>query len=81
MTSQEIEREKQNANAAETLQAIFTHCKISVCQNLYSRTEDCIPSCKIINFSTNYKTLKDIFDELELTEQPKNSTVNNAQTL
>ena len=57
MTSQEIEREKQIVNAAETFQAIVNHSKISVRQNLHSRTEDCDPSCKIIDFSTNYKTL------------------------
>ena len=54
MTSQEIEREKRIANAAETLQTIFTQSKISVCQNLHSPTEDCIPSCKTIDFSINY---------------------------
>ena len=67
MTSQEIELEKRIANAAETLQAIFTHSKISVCQNLHSRTENCIPSFKNIDFSTNYKTLRDRSDEHELT--------------
>ena len=43
MTSQELVREKRIAKAAETLQAIFTQSKISVCQNLHSRTEDCTP--------------------------------------
>ena len=69
MTSQEIEREKRIANAAETFQAIVNHSKISVCQGLHLRTEDCDPSCKIIDFSTNYKTLKDMADQFELLEQ------------
>ena len=54
MTSQEIERGKRFANAAETLQAILTHSKISLCQILHSRTGDCTPSCKIIDFSINF---------------------------
>ena len=70
MKSQEIEREKRIVKAAELLQDIFTHSKISVCQNLLSRTEDCIPSRKTIDFSIN-KTLKDISDQFELTEQPE----------
>ena len=81
MTSHEMEREKQIANAAVTLQTIFTHFKISVCQNLHSRTEDCFPSCKVIDFFINYKTLKDISDQFDLTEQHEYSTVNNTQTL
>ena len=43
MKSQELVHEKRIVNAAETLQAIFTQSKISVCQNLHSRTEDCTP--------------------------------------
>ena len=50
MTSQEIEREKRIVNAAEIFQAIVKHSKISVRQNLHSRTEDCDPSFKIIDF-------------------------------
>ena len=69
MTSQEIEREKRIADAAETFQAIVNHSKISVCQDLHLRTEDSDPSCKIIDFSTNYKTLKDMADQFELLEQ------------
>ena len=77
MTSQEIQREKRIANAAEHLQAIFTHSKISVCQNLHSPTEDCIRSLKVIDFYINYKSLKDMSDRFELTEQPQYSTVEN----
>ena len=50
MTCQEIEREKQIANAAETFQAIVNYSNISVCQNSHSRTEDCDSSCKINDF-------------------------------
>ena len=64
MTSQEIEREKRIANAAELLQAIFTHFKISVCQNLHSLTEDCIRSRKAAGFSNNYKSLKDMSNQI-----------------
>ena len=60
---------------------ISIHSKISVYSNFNSRTGDCIPSCKTIDFSTNYKTFKDISDQFELTEQPENSTVYNAQNL
>ena len=81
MSSQDIELEKRIANAAEILQSIFTHSKISMCQNLHSRREDCIPSCKTIDFFIKYKTLKDMSDQLEVTEQPENSTVNNEKTL
>ena len=45
MTSQEIEREKRIANAAETFHAIANYSNISVCQNSHSRTEDCESSC------------------------------------
>ena len=81
MTSQEIEREKRIMNAAETFQAIVNHSKVSVCQNLHSRTEDCDPSCKIFDFSTNYKTLKDMAEQLELTEQLEHSYIDNMNTL
>ena len=81
MTSQEIECYKPIVNAAETFQAIVNHSKISVCQNLHSRTEDCDPSCKIIDFSTNYKTLKDMTEQLELTEQLEHSNIDNMNTL
>ena len=50
MTCQEIEREKQIANAAETFQAIADYSNISVCQNSHLRTEDCDSSCKINDF-------------------------------
>ena len=79
MTSQEIEREKRIVNAAETFQAIVNHSKISVCQNLHSCTEVCDPSCKIINFSTNYKTQKDMAEQLELTEQLEHSNIDNTK--
>ena len=50
MTSQEIEREKRIANAAETFQARANYSNISVCQNSHSRTEQCDSSCKINDF-------------------------------
>ena len=81
MTSQEKEREKRIVNFAETFQAIVNHSKISVCQNLHSRTEDCDPSCKIIDSSTNYKTLKDMAEQLELTEQLEHSNIDNMKQL
>ena len=81
VTSQEIEREKRILNAAETFQTIVDDSKISVCQNLHSRTEDCYPSCNIIDFSTNYKILKDISEQLEHTEQLEHSNINIMNTL
>ena len=81
MTCQEIEREKRIVNAAETFQAIVTYSNISVCQNSHSRTEDCDPSCKINNFFINYKTLKDMSEQLELNEQIEPSNTNNMKTL
>ena len=81
MTIQLKKREKRIANAAETLQTRYIRSKISACQNLHSRTEYCIPSCKPISFSINYKTLKYMSDQQEVNEQPKHLTVNNAQTL
>ena len=77
MKCQEIER---IANAAETLKAIIEHSKTSECQNLHLRTEDCIPSCKTIDFSTNYKILIDMADKLELSEQIEHPSVENTQT-
>ena len=66
MTFQEIEREKRIANAAETFQAIVNYSNISVCQNSHSRTEDCDSSCKINDFFTNFKILKDMAEQLKL---------------
>ena len=80
MTSQEIEREIRTVIAAETFQAIVNYSKTSVCQNLHSRTEDCNPSCKINDFSTNYKTLKDMAEQLELYEQIEPSNTDNMDT-
>ena len=81
MTSQESEREKRISNSAETFQAIVKLSKLSVCQNLHLRTEDCNPSCKITNFSTNYKTLKDMADQLEIKEQLELANTENIHTL
>ena len=81
MTCQEIEREKRIANAAETFQAIVNYSKISVCQNSHSRTEDCDSSCKINEFFTNFKILKDIAEQLEFTEQTEHSITENMDTL
>ena len=81
MTCQEIEREKRFTNAAETFQAIANYSNISVCQSSHSRTEDCDSSCKINDFFTNYKTLKDMAEQLELTEQIEHSKTDNTNTL
>ena len=74
LTSQEIEREKRIKKASETSQFHFAHSKISVCQNLRSQTEDCIASCKTINFSNNYKISKEISEHLDSPEQPVNKS-------
>ena len=81
MTSQEIEREKRIANAAEIFQAIANYSNISVCQNSHSRTEDCDSACKINNFSTNFKIMKDMAEQLQPTEQQDYSTNENMDTL
>ena len=81
MTCQEIEREKRIANAAETFQAIVNYSNISVCQNSHSRTEDCDASCKINDFFTNFKILKDMAEQLKLTEQREHSITENMDTL
>ena len=81
MTCQEIEREKRIANAAENFQAIVNYSNISVCQNSHSRTEDCDSSCKINDFFTMFKRLKDMAEQLELTEQIEHSKTDNMDTL
>ena len=80
MTYQEIEREKRIANAAETFQAIVNYSNISVCQNSHSRTEDCDSSCKI-DFFTNFKTLKEMTEQLKPNEQTEHSITENMDTL
>ena len=70
MTSQEIEREKRIANAAETFQAIAYYSSISVCQNSHSRTEQCDSSCKINDFFlTNFNILKEMAEQIEFNQQ------------
>ena len=81
MTCQEIEREKRIANAAETFQAIVNYSNISVCQNSHSRTEDCDSSCKINDFFTIFKRLKDMAEQLELTEHIEHYKTDNMDTL
>ena len=81
MTGQEIEREKRIANAAELFQAIANYSNIPVCQNSHSRTEDCESSCKINDFSKNFKIMKDMAEQLEPTEQQDYSTNENIDTL
>ena len=81
MTSQEIEREKRIANAAETFQAIANYSNISVCQNSHLRTEECDSACQINDFSTNFKIMKDMVEQLEPTEQQHYSTNENMDTL
>ena len=81
MTGQEIEREKRISNAAELFQAIANYSNIPVCQNSHSRTDDCESSCKINDFSKNFKIIKDMAEQLEPTEQQDYSTNENMDTL
>ena len=81
ITNQEIERVKRISNSAETFQAIVKLSKLSVCQNLHLQTEDCNPSCKITDFSTIYKTLKNMADQLEIKEQLELANTENIHTL
>ena len=81
MTSQEIEREKRIANAAEIFQAISNHSNISVCQNSHSRTELCDSSCKINDFFTNFKILKEMAEQIEFNQQKELSTKENTDVL
>ena len=81
MTCQELEREKRTANADETFQAIVNFSNFSVCQNSHSRTEDCDSPCKINDFFTNFKILKDMAEQLELIEQTEDSITENMDTL
>ena len=69
LTSQEIEREKRIANAAETFQAIANYSNISVCQNSHSLTEQCDSSCKLNNFFTNFNILKELAEQIEFNQQ------------
>ena len=43
LTADEIEFQNRTENAAVILQALYLHCKISVCQSSHLRTEDCTP--------------------------------------
>ena len=58
--------------AAEAVQTLFTHSKVSIYRNFHSRTEDCIPSCQTIDFSNNLKNLLKISDQIDTTEQTEN---------
>ena len=82
MACQEIEHEKRIANASETFQAIVNYSNIPVCQNSHSRTEDCDSTCKVNDFFfTSFKILKDMAEQLELTEQKEHSITENMDTL
>ena len=81
MTSQEIEREKRIANAAETLQATANYSNISVCQNSHSRTEQCDSSCKINDFFTNFNILKEMAEQIEFNQQKELLTNENMDSL
>ena len=62
-------------------QAIVNYSNISVCQNSYSPMKNCDPSCKIKDFFTSYKTLKNMAEQLELNEQIEHSNTDNTNTL
>ena len=81
MTSQEIEREKRIANAAETFQAIANYSNISVCHNSHSRTEQCDSSCKINDFFTNFNILKEMAEQIEFNQQKELITNENMDSL
>ena len=81
MTSQEIEREKRIANAAELFQAIANYSNISVCQNSHSRTEQYDSSCKINYFFSNFNILKEMAEQIEFNQQKELITNENMDSL
>ena len=54
-TNKLVRQESEHEKRIETLQFLFAHSNFSECRNLYSRTEDCIPSCQRFDFLDNYK--------------------------